>query len=44
MGIASVWVNRHHGQTSDGATALSKAVPDVEVKSMAELAEILSRE
>jgi len=43
MGIASVWVNRHHGQASDGATALSNAVPDVEVKSMAELAELLTR-
>ena len=39
IGISSVWVNRHHGQTSDGATALSNAVPDLEVKSMAELAE-----
>jgi 2-haloacid dehalogenase len=43
MGIASVWVNRHHGQTSDGATAKSHAVPDVEVNSMAELAELLRR-
>jgi 2-haloacid dehalogenase len=43
MGVASVWVNRHHGQTSDGATAQSPAVPDVEVKSMAELADLLIR-
>jgi len=43
MGIASVWVNRHHGQTSDGATALSNAVPDLEVKSMEELAAIATR-
>jgi 2-haloacid dehalogenase len=41
LSIASVWVNRHHGQTSDGATAVSNAVPDVEVKSMAELARLL---
>jgi 2-haloacid dehalogenase len=43
LGIASVWVNRHHGHTSDGATAKSKAKPDVEVPSMAGLASLLSR-
>jgi 2-haloacid dehalogenase len=40
LGIANVWVNRHYGQTTNGATALSNAVPDLEVKSMTELAEV----
>jgi 2-haloacid dehalogenase len=43
LGIASVWINRHHGQTSDGATAPSSAVPDLEVASMAEFADEMRR-
>jgi 2-haloacid dehalogenase len=43
LGIASVWVNRHHGQTSDGATAASNAVADLEVASMAELVDVVRR-
>ncbi|HET6348938.1 MAG TPA: haloacid dehalogenase type II [Candidatus Krumholzibacteria bacterium] len=42
LGIASVWVNRRHDRTGEGATAPSAATPDLEVpdlKTLADLAE-----
>jgi 2-haloacid dehalogenase len=38
LGIATVWVNRRHGKTGDGATAPSSATPDLEVPDLATLA------
>jgi 2-haloacid dehalogenase len=43
LGIATVWVNRRHGQKGFGATPAATENPDFEVSSLKELAEMLSR-
>jgi 2-haloacid dehalogenase len=43
LGIASVWVNRGHDNTG-GATRLSDAKPDMEVRSLAELVKAMGLE
>jgi len=40
LGIATVWVNRRAGKTGEGATAVSHAVPDIEVPSLSALADL----
>ncbi len=42
LGIRSVWVNRRKGLTGTGATPPATATPNLEVSSLAELAEILT--
>ena len=39
LGIANVWVNRRSGRDGEGATALSTAVPDLEVPDLKTLAD-----
>jgi len=41
LGVATVWVNRRHDKPGEGATALSHAVPDLEVPNLATLAEMV---
>ncbi|HXV14965.1 MAG TPA: haloacid dehalogenase type II [Candidatus Krumholzibacteria bacterium] len=39
LGVATVWVNRRAGKQGEGATALSSAVPDLEVPDLRTLAD-----
>ena len=39
LGIATVWVNRRAGKKGEGATALSNAIPDLEVPDLRTLAD-----
>jgi 2-haloacid dehalogenase len=39
LGLAAVWVNRRHDRRGSGATPQANAEPDLEVRSLAELAE-----
>ena len=41
LGLATVWVNRRHGQPGSGATLATDAEPDLTVLSLAELAGLL---
>ena len=41
LGIASVWVNRRHDRTGEGATAPSAATPDLEVPDLKTLADLV---
>jgi len=41
LGITSVWVNRRHGRTGEGATARSGAQPDLEVPDLKTLADLI---
>jgi 2-haloacid dehalogenase len=41
LGIASVWVNRRNGRSGEGATALSNAIPDLEVPDLKTLADLV---
>jgi 2-haloacid dehalogenase len=43
LGIACVWVNRRHDKAGEGATALSDAVPDLEVPDLATLAGLVEK-
>ncbi|MBI5153993.1 haloacid dehalogenase, partial [Candidatus Poribacteria bacterium] len=41
LGIATVWVNRRHGQSGPGATPSAEAVPDAEVQDLQSLAGLM---
>lgn len=41
LGFATVWVNRRRGRAGTGATPASAATPDLEVGSLAELAQLM---
>lgn len=44
MGLYTVWVNRRWDKPGAGATPLTDALPDVEVKSLGELAEMAGKQ
>jgi FMN phosphatase YigB (HAD superfamily) len=41
MGLTTAWVNRRAGRPGAGATPPANAAPDLEVRTLAELADIL---
>lgn len=43
LGLKNVWVNRRHGKPGTGATVGSSTAPMMEVRSVAELADLLTR-
>lgn len=43
FGLTTVWVNRRHGKTGSGATAVASATPDYEVPDLTTLVRLLTR-